>query len=150
MFVLSLTRMCGLRVVLASGTVATSNGRQSRNWELYNDIYCRNWEKTSNWSNITGNFIHIRKKCLQNKNILFNLMFCWPCIIVYQYSKTNVMLFLFNLLRIMGLYVFQALLAHPQKVLTSGTWYIASVLCQLAATRVRVERSYTPNLVAAN
>jgi hypothetical protein len=26
------------------------------------------------------------------------LMFCWPCIVVYQYSETNVMLFLFNLL----------------------------------------------------
>jgi hypothetical protein len=45
------------------------------------------------------------------------LMFCWPCIIVYQYSETNVMHFLFNLLRIKGLYMFRALLSHPQEVL---------------------------------
>jgi hypothetical protein len=42
------------------------------------------------------------------------LMFCWPCIIVYQYSKTNMMHFLFNLLRTKGLYMFWALLAHLQ------------------------------------
>jgi hypothetical protein len=41
-------------------------------------------------------------------------MFCWPCIIVCQYRETNVMHFLFNLLRIKGLYMFRALLAHPQ------------------------------------
>jgi hypothetical protein len=34
-----------------------------------------------------------------------------------QYSETNVMHFLFNLLRIKGLYVFRALLAHPQETL---------------------------------
>jgi hypothetical protein len=33
--------------------------------------------------------------------------------------------FLFNLLRIKGLYMFGALLAHPQEALKSGTWYIA-------------------------
>jgi hypothetical protein len=44
-------------------------------------------------------------------------MFCWLCITVHQYSETNVMHFLFNLLRIKGLYMFQALLAHPQEVL---------------------------------
>jgi hypothetical protein len=61
------------------------------------------------------------------------LMFCWPCIVVYQYSKTNVMHFLFNSLRIKGLYEFRPLLAHPQEVLHNGTWYIVCVLCQLAA-----------------
>jgi hypothetical protein len=35
----------------------------------------------------------------------------------YQYSETNVMHLLFNLLRIKVLYVFQALLAHPQEML---------------------------------
>jgi hypothetical protein len=35
---------------------------------------------------------------------------------VHQYSETNVMRFLFNLLRIKGLYMFRALLAHPQEV----------------------------------
>jgi hypothetical protein len=41
--------------------------------------------------------------------------FCWPCIVVYQYSETNVMHILFNLLRIKDLYMFRALLAHPQE-----------------------------------
>jgi hypothetical protein len=40
-----------------------------------------------------------------------------PCIVIYLYSETNVIHFLFNLLRIKGLYMFRALLAHPQEVL---------------------------------
>jgi hypothetical protein len=45
----------------------------------------------------------------------------WPCITVYQYSKPNVIHLLFNLLGIKGLYMFRALLAHPQEALHSGT-----------------------------
>jgi hypothetical protein len=41
----------------------------------------------------------------------------YNCIKVYQYSETNVMHFLFNLLRIVGLYTFRALLAHLQEAL---------------------------------
>jgi hypothetical protein len=47
-----------------------------------------------------------------------------------QYCETNVMHFLFNLLRINGLYMFQALLAHPQEELHNSTWYIACVFYQ--------------------
>jgi hypothetical protein len=36
---------------------------------------------------------------------------------VYQYSETNVMHSVFNLLSIKGLYIFRALLAHPQEAL---------------------------------
>jgi hypothetical protein len=36
---------------------------------------------------------------------------------VYQYNETNVMNFSFNLLRIKSLYMFRALLAHPQETL---------------------------------
>jgi hypothetical protein len=39
--------------------------------------------------------------------------------------------FLFNLLRNKGLYLFQALVAHPKEALHQ--WCIACVLCQLAA-----------------
>jgi hypothetical protein len=42
-------------------------------------------------------------------------------------------MFLFRLLRFNGLYMFRALLAHPRRRCTDGTWYIACVLCQLAA-----------------
>jgi hypothetical protein len=52
---------------------------------------------------------------------------------LFQYSETNVMHFLFNLLRIKDLCMFQALLAHPQEALNNGIWYTACVLCQLAA-----------------
>jgi hypothetical protein len=47
---------------------------------------------------------------------------CLPILILviiinYQCSETNVMHFLFSLLRIKGLYMFRVLLAHPQEVL---------------------------------
>jgi hypothetical protein len=42
---------------------------------------------------------------------------CLSDSILHQYSKTNVMHFLFNLLRITGLYMFRALLAHLQEAL---------------------------------
>jgi hypothetical protein len=38
-------------------------------------------------------------------------------LVVNRYNETNVMHFLFNLLRIKGLYMFRALLAHPQEAL---------------------------------
>jgi hypothetical protein len=62
-------------------------------------------------------------------------------IIVIQYSETNVMHFLLNLLRIKGLYMFRASLAHSQERCTNGTWYIACVLCQLAAPGLEVRAS---------
>jgi hypothetical protein len=34
---------------------------------------------------------------------------------VYQYNETNLMHFIFNLLRIMGLYMFRKLVVHPQE-----------------------------------
>jgi hypothetical protein len=73
--------------------------------------------------------------------IVMTLMFCWPCIVVYQYSEISVMNFLFNLLRIKGLYMFQALLARPLEVLHSGTWCIVCVLCKLAAPGLKVHFS---------
>jgi hypothetical protein len=38
-------------------------------------------------------------------------MFSWPRIIIYQYSETYVMHFLFSLIRIKDLYMFRTLLA---------------------------------------
>jgi hypothetical protein len=35
---------------------------------------------------------------------------------IFQYSETNVVHFLFSLLRIKGLYMIRAFLAHPQEV----------------------------------
>jgi hypothetical protein len=42
------------------------------------------------------------------------------CIIVYQYSETNLTHFLFNLLTIKGLYMFRALPARPQEGVTQA------------------------------
>jgi hypothetical protein len=65
-------------------------------------------------------------------------------------SGTNVMHFLFNLLRIIGLYMFRALLVHPQEALHIATGYITCVLYQLAATRIGVELvSETRNIPSA-
>jgi hypothetical protein len=49
-----------------------------------------------------------------NKDLLNGLL---TYVIVYQYSETNVVHFLFSLLRIKGLYMFRALLAHHQEAL---------------------------------
>jgi hypothetical protein len=51
------------------------------------------------------------------------------CNLSVQWNERDELLF--NLLRIKGLYMFRALLAHPQE--DCGTWYIAYILCQLAA-----------------
>jgi hypothetical protein len=55
--------------------------------------------------------------CNGKPTLSTGLMFCRPCIIVYQYNESNVMHFSFSLLRIKGLYMFRALLAHPQEAL---------------------------------
>jgi hypothetical protein len=56
-------------------------------------------------------------------------MFCWACITVYQYRETNVMYFLFILLRFKDLYTFQALLANPQEALNKQHVCVMSVGC---------------------
>jgi hypothetical protein len=52
-------------------------------------------------------------------SLLGKLNFWLPCIIhvVSQYNEINVMHFSFSLFRIKDLYMFRALLAHPQEVL---------------------------------
>jgi hypothetical protein len=48
---------------------------------------------------------------------LFLWLTGYTAVTYYQYSENNVMHTLFNLLRIKGLYRFQALLTHPQEAL---------------------------------
>jgi hypothetical protein len=63
--------------------------------------------------------INIHLICLQISDFtpqyIFSLMFCWPCIIVYQYNETSITHFSFNLLRIKALCMFRSLLAHLQE-----------------------------------
>jgi hypothetical protein len=69
---------------------------------LPNVMICRMYHRTVVW--------YFRRFCIF-------LIFCWPCIIVYQYNENNVMHFSFNLLRIKSLYTFRALFSHPQEAL---------------------------------
>jgi hypothetical protein len=60
---------------------------------------------------------------------------------VYQYNETNVMHFSFNLLRIKDLYMFRALLTHPQEALHKrhlihGCSFTATVQLTLYARNV--------------
>jgi hypothetical protein len=54
---------------------------------------------------------------------------------VYQYSETNVMHFLFNLLGIKDRNMFRAFLLILRRRCTNGTWYIACVLSVGCTTR---------------
>jgi hypothetical protein len=63
-------------------------------------------------------------------------MFCWPCIIVYQYNETNVKHF--------SIYwdskastCFEHYLLILRRRSTNGIWYIACVYCQLGVTRLK-------------
>jgi hypothetical protein len=54
----------------------------------------------------------------------------WTTGIVYRYYETNVMHFSFILFRIKGLYMFRALLAHPQEVLHKRQYvYFVRLMC---------------------
>jgi hypothetical protein len=47
-----------------------------------------------------------------------NLMFCWPCIVIYQYSRTNKMHFLFSVYcKLTASTWFKHLFAHHQEAL---------------------------------
>jgi hypothetical protein len=64
-------------------------------------------------------------------------MFCCPCIVIYQYSETNVMHYLFNLLRIKASTYFEHYLLILRRLYTNGTCSIACVLCQLAEPEMK-------------
>jgi hypothetical protein len=59
-----------------------------------------------------------------------------------QYSETNVMHFLFNLLRIKGLYMFRALVPHSQEVLHKRHWVYCVRVMSVGCTRIEVELAH--------
>jgi hypothetical protein len=63
-----------------------------------------------------------------------------------QYSETNVMHFLFSLSIIKGLYMFRALLAHPQEALHELHLVYCVRVMSVGCTRVGVERSMLVSL----
>jgi hypothetical protein len=72
--------------------------------------------------------------------LFLNLIFCLPCIIVHQYNEANVMHILFSLLRINGLYMYRALLAHRQEALHRQQLAYCVHVMSVGCTRVKVER----------
>jgi hypothetical protein len=66
---------------------------------------------------------------------------------VYQYTETNLMHFLFILLRVKGLYMFQALLAHLQEALHKQHLVYWMLVTSVGCNRIGVEHSSTPILV---
>jgi hypothetical protein len=88
--------------------------------------------------NVRDRFSLPCKQKAELTDILYSV-FCWPCITVYQYSETNVMHLLLNLLRIKGLYMFWALLAHPQEALHERNLVYCMRVMSVGCTRVGVE-----------
>jgi hypothetical protein len=72
-------------------------------------------------------YYDLQSHSVQRNNLRWkkNLMFCWPCIIVYQYNETNMMHFWSNLLRIKASACFEHYLLTLRRCCTNGVWYIA-------------------------
>jgi hypothetical protein len=63
----------------------------------------------------------------------------WIKINCNQYNETNMMQFLFNLLRIKSLYMFRPLPAHPQEVLPKRHLLYCMHVMSVGCTRIGVE-----------
>jgi hypothetical protein len=57
----------------------------------------------------------------------------------HRYSETNMMHILFDLLRIKGLYMFRALLAHPQEAFHKRHLVYCVRVMSVGCTRIEVE-----------
>jgi hypothetical protein len=101
-------------------------------------IYFRpNWHMICCYQNLkiwAMSIISLKISSIQNSTFSC-LMFCLPCIIVYQHTETNVMHFSFNLLRIKSLYMFRTLLAHPQVMLNKR--HLVHCVSQLNVARMQ-------------
>jgi hypothetical protein len=62
-----------------------------------------------------------------------------PTVSIYLYSETNMLHFLFSLLRINGLYMFRALLARRQEALHKRHLVYCVRVMSVGCTRNRVE-----------
>jgi hypothetical protein len=64
-----------------------------------------------------------------------------------QYTETNAIYFSFSSLRIKGLYMVPALLAHTQEAFTNGIWYIAFLKLQPCHSQLTLYARNIPNAV---
>jgi hypothetical protein len=92
-------------------------------------------------------YTHLEKSCdLFRNDVLCNIpaKFDIPMKLVISLMRPARFTFSFNLLGIRTLYMFRALLAHPQEALYKRRVVYACVLGQLAATRIGVELAVPP------
>jgi hypothetical protein len=73
-----------------------------------------------------------------------------PTDAMIQYNETNVMRFSFNLLRIKGLYMFRALLDHPQEVLHKRQFVCCMRTMSVDGVTIAVKHQFHFNLGTAN
>jgi hypothetical protein len=73
-----------------------------------------------------SNACHVVRSMYHFSSMTVINMICFA----YQYSETNVMHFLFNLLRTKGPFMFRALLAHPQEQLHN--WNLVYCVCYVS------------------
>jgi hypothetical protein len=93
--------------------------------------------KTRHWSMTSSETILAQ---LLWWNIFSNLMFCWPCIVIYQYNRANKMHYLLSFFFINSLYMFRALFCSSSGgTVCTATGIFLCLLCRLAASRVGVE-----------
>jgi hypothetical protein len=92
------------------------DGSQSNHWALKGSVLRRLVNVT-----MKGDSKSSKRSCFKTRLYVYRMRKFYPfsvtCLLVYQYSETNVLHILFNLLRIKDLYMFRALLAHPQEAL---------------------------------
>jgi hypothetical protein len=67
------------------------------------------------------------------------LMFCWPCMVVYQYNETNEMHCMYSIYYELATSTcFEHYVLIFRRRCTNNNWYIACMLCLLVATRIWV------------
>jgi hypothetical protein len=95
------------------------DGQWIHNGHCYSEQYCRRGHRDS--------------------RIILFWMFCWPCIVIYQYSRSNKMHFLFSVC-----YELTASAGFERYLLIIRrrfihSWYILCILCRLAASGVPLQ-----------
>jgi hypothetical protein len=94
-------------------------------------LQCRkSWWPSPDWCLQTQKYftfnIYNTRRFIRCAGNMGNLMFCWPCIVTYQYSKPTRCTFC--LLWISSLYMFRALLARLQEALHKQLVYCVRVM----------------------